>query len=412
MVQVVCLLLWGLTWPKTLSFVVPREEVQSWKILAADFEKSHPNIYINLVTKPDDTTDYTTDERKAIYTADFQNRVAQYDLVYMDIVWPLQFADNLQDLTPYIQRDGIDTSAFLESEVKVGEFDGQLYRLPMRADVAVLYYRQDLLEQEGRSRPRTLAELSKTVDALKPLTGYLWQGRRYEGLVTNFVEVMKGMGATWIDPDTDKVGLNTPSAIAAAETLQGLIGEGGISPNEVITYTEKDALEQFIQDKAAFLRGWPYFWVELESKLKEKIEIAPLFSFSSDPDSGVGCRGGWGFGIPKNSAHPKAAWEAIKYFTSDAAQKKFVLESGFLPSRSNLFQDPEILDKYPHMRWLSAYLEDSSTFRPSIKEYGPASEILQKALGDILSGQQPAKDAMDWAQAETEKLLKPLDQGG
>ncbi|MEM7064723.1 MAG: ABC transporter substrate-binding protein [Cyanobacteria bacterium P01_B01_bin.77] len=411
MVQVVCLLLWGLTWPKTLSFVVPREEVEPWKILVADFEKSHPNIYINLVTEPDDTTDYTTDERKAIYTADFQNRVAQYDLVYMDIVWPLQFADNLQDLMPYIKRDEIDLSAFLPSEVDAGQLDGQLYRLPMRSDVAVLYYRQDLLKQAGLSPPRTLTELSQVVAALSPAAGYLWQGRRYEGLVANFVEVMAGMGATWIDPVTGKVGLDTPSAIAAAETLHGLI-EQGISPDEVITYIEEDTLDRFIQGQAVFLRGWPYFWVELESKLKGKVEIAPLFSFSADPDSGVGCRGGWGFGIPKNSAHPKAAWEAIKYFTSEIGQERFVRDSGFLPSRSKLFQDSEIMKKYPHMLQLSDYLESSSTFRPFIKEYGIASEILQTALGEILSGQQSAEIAMAWAQKETENLLQPLAQGG
>ncbi|MEM8614107.1 MAG: extracellular solute-binding protein, partial [Cyanobacteria bacterium P01_H01_bin.105] len=195
-VQVVCLLLWGLTWPQSpptkLSFVVPQDEVRPWQTLVADFEKAYPDIQISLVTDPD--TDYTTDQRKAIYTADFQANVAQYDLVYMDIVWPLQFADRLQDLTPYIQRDGLDLAGFLPSEVAAGQLDKRMYRLPMRADVGVLYYRQDLLKQAGLSLPQTLAQISQTVDILKPSTGYLWQGSRYEGLVANFVEVMEGLG--------------------------------------------------------------------------------------------------------------------------------------------------------------------------------------------------------------------------
>lgn len=412
-VQVVCLLLWGLTWPKpppiTLSFVVPQEEVQSWKTLAADFEQAHPTIRINLVSDTDTDTDFTTDGRKIIYEADFQSGVAKYDLVYMDIVWPLQFADSLRDLTPYIQKDGLDLSGFLPNEVKAGQLDGQLYRLPMRADVGVLYYRQDLLEQAGLSLPRTLAELSQTVDAIESATGYLWQGSRYEGLIANFVEVMEGMGATWIELPSRQVSLNSSDTVDAAEVLRQLI-EQGISPNEVITYTEEDALNRFIQGQAVFLRGWPYFWVKLQqSELKDKVAIARPFSFSETP--GAGCRGGWGFGIPKNSTHPEAAWEAIKYFTSETGQKRFVLESGFLPSRSNLFEDPEIKAAYPLMPQLLGYLK-TSTFRPSIKEYGAASEILQKALGEILSGQQSAKEAMAEAQKETEKLLKPLDQGG
>ena len=403
---------WGLTWPTSppirLSFVVPQDEIGPWQIVTAGFEKDHPSIQINLVT--DLETGYTTDQREAIYTADFQANVAQYDLVYMDIVWPLQFADRLQDLTSYIQRDALDLSGFLPAEVAAGESAGGLYRLPMRADVGVLYYRQDLLTQARMSLPTTLDELAQTIRSVQPETGYLWQGARYEGLVANFIEIMEGLGATWIDSTTKRVGLNTSTAVEAATLLTQLIQED-ISPDEVITHTEQDGLQRFLQGETLFLRGWPYFWEEIQrSELAGKVAIALPFSFSDTP--GKGCRGGWGFGIAKNAAHPDEAWEAVKYFTSEAAQKQFVLTSGFLPSRSRLFQDPDIVAKYPQMPQLLDYLNNSSIFRPFIKEYGPASEILQTALGDILSGQQTAEAAMAWAQTETERLLNPVSQGG
>ncbi|MFG6098887.1 ABC transporter substrate-binding protein [Leptothoe sp. ISB3NOV94-8A] len=411
--QVLCLLLWGVTWPKPpateLSFVVPQDEVQPWETVITGFEKKYPNIRIHLVT--DLEIGYTTDQRKAIYTADFQASVAQYDLVYMDIVWPLQFAEHLRDLTPYVQKDHLDLSDFLASDVAAGQLDNSLYRLPMRADVGVLYYRQDLLKQAGMTLPQTLDELSQAVDTLKSSinTGYLWQGSRYEGLIANFAEVMDGLGAQWIEPETDNVGLDTPQAIASANLLKQLIQQR-ISPDEVITYTEKDGLQRFLEGQTVFLRGWPYFWEEIQqSDLAGKVAISLPFAFNNTP--GIGCRGGWGFGIAQNAAHPEEAWTAIKYFTSAAAQKQFVLASGFLPSRASLFQDPEIVAKYPQMPQLLDYLENSSTFRPFIKEYGAASEILQTALGDVLSGQQSAETAMKWAQAETEKLLRPVSQG-
>ena len=411
-VQVICLTFWGLTWPKSpsirLSFVIPQDEVQPWQTVVTGFEKAHPAIQINLVTDPE--TGYTTDQREAIYTADFQANVAQYDLVYMDIVWPLQFADRLQDLTPYIQQDELDISGFLPTEIAAGQADGRLYRLPMRADIGVLYYRQDLLKQARMSLPTTLDELSETVRTVQTETGYLWQGERYEGLVANFTEIMEGLGATWIDP-AGNVGLDTPTAIEAAALLKQLIQEG-ISPDEVITYTEQDGLQQFLEGETLFLRGWPYFWEEIQrSELAGNVAIALPFSFSNTP--GKGCRGGWGFGIAHNAAHPDAAWEAIKYFTSEAAQKEFVLASGFLPSRSGLFQDSDIMTKYPQMPQLLDYLQRSSIFRPFIKEYGAASEILQTALGDILSDKQSVEAAMAWAQTETERLLSPpVSQGG
>ncbi|MEO0351350.1 MAG: ABC transporter substrate-binding protein [Cyanobacteria bacterium P01_A01_bin.15] len=411
-VQVLCLLLWGLTWPKPppmmLSFVVPQDEVRPWQTVVTSFEKSHPNIRISLVSDP--ITGYTTDQRKAIYTADFQADTAQYDLVYMDVVWPLQFAERLRDLTPYLEKDGVDLSGFLTSEVVAGQLDGRLYRLPMRADIGLLYYRQDLLNQARMELPQTLRELAQVVNGLRPNTGYLWQGSRYEGLVANFVEVVDGFGGTWIEPTTGQVGLDTPATVAAAELLQQLIQQG-ISPDEVITYTEQDSLQRFMEGQTVFLRGWPYFWAELQrSDLAGKVAIAPPFSFSNG--SGTGCRGGWGFGIPNNASHPDAAWEAIRYFTSAPAQKQFVLASGFLPSRSALFQDPDIVAQYPQMPQMLAYLEDASIFRPLIEQYGAASEILQTVLGDMLRGQQSAKAAMEQAQAETEALLQSQPVGG
>lgn len=409
-VQLLCLLLWGLTWPGRsqveLSFVVPQDEVVPWQGVIADFEVSHPNIRLHLVTDPETT--YTTDQRRAIYSADAQATVAQYDLVYLDVIWSAQFVDELVDLKPLIQRDGIDTSEFLASELTVGRAGERLYRLPMRADLGVLYYRKDLLTEAGLPLPQSLAELNQTVETLRQTSeaklGYVWQGRSYEGLVANFVEIMHSYGATWIDADTLQVGLDRAAALQAAELLRQFL-QLGISPEIVTDYTENLSLQAFEEERAAFLRGWPYFWSELRQKgWEDKVGVALPFSFTAEP--GVGCRGGWGFGIPQNAAHPDEAWEAIKYLTSEVAQKKFVLASGFLPSRRSLFQDPDIVLKYPLMPQLFQYLEHSSLFRPAIRQYREASEILQTALGKILRNQQSVRLAMDQAQRETEALLE------
>lgn len=408
-IQLVGLVLWGLTWPGQapveLSFVVPQDEVRPWKTVVAEFEANHPTIRINLVANSETT--YTTDQRKAIYSADFQAAAAQYDLAYLDIVWMPQFADELINLLPLIQRDRLDLSDFLPSELRAGTVGDGLYRLPMRADLGVLYYRKDWLEQLELPLPTTLLDLKQVIAALKNKNqgdlGYLWQGRSYEGLVANFVEVMHGVGATWIDPSTNQVGLNSSAALQAATRLQALVQQE-LSPPIVTDYTEQTSLEAFKQEQAAFLRGWPYFRSELQGdRWQDAVAIALPFSFSATP--GAGCRGGWGFGIPRNAAHPEEAWEAIKYLTSPAAQRQFVLESGFLPSRRSLFDDPDIVARYPLMPQFLDYLQNSSIFRPAIPQYDVASEILQTALGKILRGQQSVKAAMDQAQKATEALM-------
>ena len=109
--QILCLFIWTLIWPQPapveLSFVTSEDEKVPWEVVIADFKKSHPNIRINLVTDPEIQT---TDQREAIYRADFQADVARYDLVYMDSVWTAQFAQHLLDLRLKMEQliDGND----------------------------------------------------------------------------------------------------------------------------------------------------------------------------------------------------------------------------------------------------------------------------------------------------------------
>ncbi|MEM8505163.1 MAG: extracellular solute-binding protein [Cyanobacteria bacterium P01_D01_bin.1] len=412
-----------MTWPSQqaastveLSFLVPVDEVGPWEVLSEDFQREHPDIEINIVTNRQRYE--TTDVRKNAYTLDFELSSAQYDLVYMDTVWTPDFAGRLIDLNDWVQRDEVDLSVFLESELAAGSFEGGLYRLPMRADIGLLYYRQDLLEEIEMALPSTLDELEQVSNLLMQRPdvefGYLWQSSAYEGLITTFVEVMNGFGGQWIDLEDSQVGLSQPETVAAAELLRSLI-QKGISPaieNSRQPFdgglVEQSSLEAFMNEGSVFLRGWPSFWSALmndeQHDWKNRVKIALPFSFTQKES--VGCRGGWGFGIPTNAAHPNQAWTAIEYFTSEAAQKKFVLASGFLPSRRSLFEDEEVRQKYPHMPQMLNYLENSSVSRPVIPNYGEAAEVLRNALSDVIDGDRSASEAMDEAQTKTSDVLR------
>ncbi|MEM9219630.1 MAG: extracellular solute-binding protein [Cyanobacteria bacterium P01_F01_bin.150] len=415
--QVLGLLGWGLIWPQSppieLTFVTSESEVAPWKAVIADFESSHPHIRVNLVSDPEFES---PDQREAIYRADFQAENARYDLVYMDSVWTAQFADRLLDLAPkakQMNRSFLD--GFLTSEMQVGQYNSGLYRLPMRSDIGILYYRKDLLERAGQSLPSAdgairFDELDRLITAVKNQTsadiGYLWQGESYEGLTANFIETLGGLGGEWITPEDNQAFPDMDSTLEATKTLRRLIQQG-LSPRFTTNSTEQDTLAVFKQGNALFLRGWPYFWSDLQnSNLQDKVAIAPPFSFSDRP--GVGCRGGWGFGIPKNGTHPDEAWEAIQYFTSEAAQKTFVINSGFLPSRRSLFTDRDIVAKYPLMPLMLDYLEDFSIFRPQLSQYNAVSKILQRALAKSLTSDDPAviEPSIREAREETQKLFR------
>ncbi len=420
------LLLWRVgRAPVRLLMVVPPNEIAAWQSVVEPFEAEHLKIRIGLVdseatganqsptqsptqsqTAQSQTASppiTTPDDRLAVYKTDLRNEAATYDLVLMDVTWTAPFADDLVDLSRLSKRDNVELSRFLPSEIELGTYEQRLYRMPMYADVGVLFYRQDLIDKAAL--PSTLDDLTSVVTKIetnsknKVDASYLWQGESYEGLVVSFLEVLSSFGGYWIEDG--KVGLDEPAAVRAASLMRELIRRE-VSPPTVTSYTEQDSLQAFAEGQGAFLRGWPGFLQSLEQN--GRIAIAPPFSFGSAP--AMGCRGGWGFGIPKNSRHKAEAWKAIKYLTSESAQKRFVLASKLLPTRRSLFEDPEIVEEFPLISELLGYLESSDTFRPTISQYQAASEILQGALSRILANESiPVGAAMKTAQTDTEQLL-------
>jgi multiple sugar transport system substrate-binding protein len=409
--QILILLILLITWPPVppvnLTLVVPASEATYWSSLINDFETNNRGIQISLIEVKNRQGDLT-EKLKEFYTINFRSG-NPYDLIYMDVIWVSEFANKgwLMDLSDQISAK--ELAQFLESNVAAGRYNSGLYRIPFRSDIGLLYYRKDLLELAKYQPPETFQQLLKISQVLQKQGaakwGYVWQGREYEGLSAMFVEVLQGYGGFWINPTTQEVGLDKPEAIAAVRFLARTI-EDKISPPEVVSYSEDEALAEFQQGNAVFLRGWPFMWTNANAKdspIRGKVGIQPMRLHAED-DSGGGCNGSWGLGIAKASKHPDEAWKAIAYLTSVQAQRQFILETGYIPSRKTLFSDRKIINQYRHFQQLSNALKQP-VLRPPVPEYAQASEILQRYLNQALRKQRTPEQAMKVAAAETRKLL-------
>jgi multiple sugar transport system substrate-binding protein len=404
--------------PVTLSFAVANDEYKHWQPLIEQFHDKYKDIKIKLETPNQDGTD----ELKNIYTDAF-NKSQPFDLIYMDIIWVPEFAQNvwLMDLSEKFSRKELEQE-FLVSEVYNGYYNDKLYRIPFRTDAGVLYYRKDLLKKAGNPPPETfdnLIEISQNLQKENNLeAGYLWQGQQSESIVAMFVEVLEGYGGFWIDKD-NKVGLRNQEAIQAVKFLRSTIKQG-ISPKGITTEQEEDSKNRFQRGQAVFMRNWPAAWTDAnkpKSNVLGKIGIKPMVH-APGKKSGA-CKGGWGFGIAKNSEHKEEALQAIKFFTSAAIQRQFTLAYGSPPSRRKLFFEPKIVAKYSHYPDLLDLIDGTQkqttwVARPRIPKYADASSILQKHLsaalnlnenGDFSLHDEMIKDEMNAAAEETKQLL-------
>lgn len=389
--------------PVSLTLVVPASEIPYWVEMIQAFEADHPDIRIRPIGLDNPEGDITVN-LKALCTLEIPQQ-SLCDLIYLDVIWVPELAAQgwLQNLDGRVADAELDR--FVASEVAAGRYGDGLYRIPFRADFGMLYYRSDLLQQAGYSPPQTFEELLAIAQALQAQGavpwGYLWQNQR-EGLVTTFVEVLHGYGGIWIDPNSNTVGLDQPEAIAAVEFLIRTI-ESGVSPPISSGYTDEGAFRAFLDNQSVFMRNWPFVLNQRvtpnaspdeSSPLLDDIERIPM-SLHANSHTGQGCKGSWGLGIAKRSRHPHQAWQAIEYFTSEAAQRQFIQNTSYIPSRKALLPTPSV-----------AAAAEEAVLRPPIANYAEASLILQKHLRQALSGQVDVAIAMRKAAQQTRQLLE------
>lgn len=383
-----------------LSVLMSPDTEGTWRQLFEAFNRQHPNIRVKLVEGP-----AATNSREDQYVTSFLSGSVTYDLVYADVVWIPKFADAgwLEDLTDRLTPQ--QQERFIAGTIEGSKYNGRIYRVPMQADAGLLYYRKDLLEQAGEQPPQTFDDLvriaSKLQDPGAQLAGFVWQGRQYEGLVCNYLEVLTGFGGTWIDPQTNQVGLDQQPAIDAAEFLRACIHTHSITPPGVTTYAEEESRQIFHSGNAVFLRNWPYVWPlsqRDDSPIRGKVGMVPMPANAGGKHAAT--LGGWGFAIAKGSQHKEAAWTFIQWIT-DLPQVQRVHDAyGIVPALK------EFYEKHEDPAWKELYVVLQNTVpRPATPAYAQASDILQRHLSAVLTGRSSAEEAMKAAAEQTRALL-------
>jgi multiple sugar transport system substrate-binding protein len=354
-----------------------------WRGIIAEFNRAHPGTPVRLVEGPP-----STDTREDLYSTAFLAGRGGYDIVYCDVVWVPKFAVAgwLLDLTDRVSLAA--RSDFLPADLEGGSYDGRLYRIPAFTDAGLLYYRSDLVRA-----PETFDDLAR--DAAQYETGeragYLWQGKQYEGLITNYLEVLWGFGGDWISSDR-RVLLDSPEAVQALRFLQSSIGT--ISPRGVVTYAEEETRNLFQSGRGVFMRNWFYVWPLLAqegSDLRGKTAFVSMVRTPTGKHAAT--LGGWGFAISRFSSTPDAAWEFVEFATRPEQLIQLYSKAGRIPARKSLvpreFQE----------------IVRNAMPRPRIPEYSKASDILQRWLSAALAGIVSPEDAIRNAARETRAVL-------
>lgn len=424
--------------PLSLTLATGKDPSGAIYDLIGTFEASHPGIRVRLQEMP-----WSTDAQHNQCAIQLMAEDPSVDIYSIDVIWPAEFAQAkwALPLNGYFPRE--EQEKFLPGTIQACTYQGSVYAVPWTTDAGMLYYRKDLIQDP----PETWEDLVTLAGELQT-QGKVWQivfpADQYEGMICAFMEFLWANGGDVFSPE-GKVVLDSQKAVQALDFMVSLIREKRLTPPGITTYKEEDCRVAFQTGKALFMRNWPYCWQILNkasegSVVAGKVGVAPLPVFASSIHSarkshpspgpagsapaatsqgllpggeGTCTLGGWNLMISRFSRYPQQAWQLVQFLTSYQMQKMYSLISSQIPTRKALYQDPELIRKYPHFKdFYPVFL--AARPRPVSPFYSKVSSIMQIHVHKALTGQASPREALQAAAREINSIegLHERDDSG
>jgi ABC-type glycerol-3-phosphate transport system substrate-binding protein len=369
------------------------------------YNETHPSARVVLRATPD-----AAEQRHQLYVQWLNARARDPDILQLDIIWTPEFA--AAGWIAPLDRFTPPADQFFASAVAADRWNGALFALPWFVDVGMLYRRTDLVPDP----PRDLDELSRAAARAKRehgvQFGLVWQGARYEGLVTVFVEFLGAFGGAILD-DRGGVVIDSAAAERALTYMRDAIYTDGIVPPAVLTWQEEQTRFAFQNGQAAFMRNWPYAYALLQDGSQSS--VAGRFAVAAMPAGPGGAPtaalGGSALAINAYSDRQEAAYQVIDYLLQPEQMIERARVVGQYPTRPALYETPALAGalKIPPADALEVI--ERAVARPVTPIYSQLSEILQISLHRALTGQQQPGPALREAAAAMRGLLAKTGLG-
>lgn len=365
------------------------------------FNSLHADIHVELQRTPDDAT-----QRHQLYVQWLNARVGNPDILMLDAIWTPEFAAAGWILP--LRRFAPATSDFFAATIEANTWAGELYALPWFADVGLLYRRTDLVPTE----PRSLDELATAARAAiarpgGPRYGIVWQGARYEGLITTFIEYLGAFGGRILD-ENGQVAINRPEAVRAVTFMRDQLYGSRIAPLDVLTWHEEETRFAFQNGNAVFMRNWPYAYEPMsdssESRVAGKYAVSPMPG--APGGRSTASLGGAQLAINAHSESPDAAYKLIAYLTAPEQMIERAQAVGQYPTRPALYSDPRLRAVRAIPLDEAKRAIESATPRPVTPIYTEMSEILQIELHRALVRQAEPQEALNTAARRIDALIE------
>lgn len=344
-----------------------------------------------------------------------------YDVIVVDNYWVGEFVNagwlmELDDRVANSQTINLDD--YLPSMVNmVGKLNGKTYMIPFYNYAMALIYRDDLLndpalQEEYKQKfgkdlalptsPEEYVELAKFMtrdtngDGQIDLYGSAMMGLRPDPTTMEFLNYLYSSGGRIYDENWN-VTINNEAGIKALTLYVDAMKNA--APPGAPAYGFDEAFSTMAQGQA--FSYITFNWMLPQLNDPEKSQVVDKCKVVRVP-GGKGLLGGWGWAIPVSSPNPDAAWAFIEWVESFEIAKERALLGG-APARKDVFEDADVLAKYPHYSEVEQIVGEAIPF-PIMSRSPQVVEELGRAISEAVAGSKSVVDALN----EVAEVLKGL----
>jgi multiple sugar transport system substrate-binding protein len=325
----------------------------------------------------------TTDEARTQAVQRLEGKSTECDLFVTDVIWTSEFASQgwLLDQTKLVEAN---RDRLIPSTVETAKYEDKYWASPFFTNAGLVYYQKDKV-----ARPETWQQLYAEA-AKAPGNSFVYQGKQYEGLTVNFLEMLYSAGGEVLD-DQGEVRIDSPETREVLDFMsQGL--KDGSAERAVLTYNEDPARLAYESGNFGYQRNWPHVYRLLNATpLAGTFGVAPLPAWEGGKASGV--LGGWNLAISAHSTNQAGAVAFIDFATTPDWQKHVAMDFSQAPVNEAAYSDAAVLAKMPFATELLASVKGAKP-RPISPVYPQISQAIYKNVYAVLSGTASVEDAV------------------
>jgi multiple sugar transport system substrate-binding protein len=307
------------------------------------------------------------------------------DIVQMDLLYLKSYSSNnlLEDLTPYIKNNEINTKSVDERMLSSGMIGKKLFGFPLGINSAVMILDRQLFSHAGVSIPKenwTWDDFEKTaLEIHKRSNIYGYNGM--ESTEVFFTYYLQSKGKSLFTPNGTSLGYEDDQLFTDYFDMQlRLLDQGALPGAEIMGQINGIEDEPLVKKQAAMALFHSNQYISFTQATKRPLEILPPPGLGNN--TGLVAPSQF-FSISKESKHKKEAAKFINFFINNIEANKLIKGERGVPVSSKVASEVEKGLPEEQKKVFDYVLKLENNNNEIEKAYPLGSAQVVKALEDI-----------------------------